>query len=174
MRIYPYVGPAAIKEKVNMAAPRHEVTTADGLMKWALDAGYFSPGTPSEVFTYTVLSGHHLFIADRHSEHIACARGAPVECAGEIAFRRSKTGLVIEEASNLSTGYCPESSAWVALDLALKAAGFPGVQGFTTAFEFRYCQRCLQTCVIKDEVYECPSCLEPLPAEWNYATGALA
>lgn len=154
-----------------MSTPRHEVTAAEGLLRWALDAGYFPNGISSEIFTYTVLPGHRLFIADRHSEHVACARGAAVECAGEISFRRSKNGLVIEEASNLSTGYCPESSAWGALDLALKAAGFPGVQGFTAAFEFRYCQQCLQTCVIKDEVYECPSCLQPLPAEWNFAVG---
>lgn len=31
--------------------------------------------------------------------------------------------------------------------------------------------RYFQTCVIKDEVYECPSCLQPLPTEWNYAVG---
>ena len=153
-----------------MSTPRHEVATVDGLLKWAIEAGNFSQGTASEIFTYTVLPGHRLFIADRHSEHVACARGSVVECAGEITFRRLKRGLVIEEVSNLSTGYCPESNTWVALDLALKAAGFPGVHGFTSAFEFRYCQRCLQTCVIKDEVYECPSCWQPLPAEWNYTT----
>ncbi|BDA71358.1 hypothetical protein CAL7716_055240 [Calothrix sp. PCC 7716] len=51
-----------------------------------------------------------LWIADRHSEHVQCARGQRVLSAGEITFTLASSNVLVSEVSNQSTGYCPETS----------------------------------------------------------------
>lgn len=166
-RLYPYVGSAAIRDAVDPASPRHEVKSSAGVHAWLLSQGEVWPEKREIVFTYVVLPPASLFIADRRSEHVACARGGEVLAAGEITLCRSGGDLEVVECSNLSTGYCPESSSYEALDRALTAAGFDEIESYTYPFEFRRCNGCGGIQVIKDDVYECSSCDRILPEKWN-------
>lgn len=168
MKLYDYVGPASVRASACFDTPRHQVSDGAALNAWAQSHQLINGREHCVTFTYVVLPPARLFVADRHSEHVACARGDKVLTAGEITFERTGSRWVVFETSNLSTGYCPESSSWHILNEALQAAGFAPVDGFTNPFEFRYCSQCQQTCVIKDDVYECPSCLTVLPENWNY------
>lgn len=168
MKLYPYVGPPAILKAVRLDTPRHEVTAAHLLTDWAIKWVGFGSRDTRFTFTYVVQPPARLFVADRHSEHVACARAGAVLTAGEITFERSGGFLSVVETSNLSTGYCPESHSWPALSSALVVSGFQPLEGFTFPFEFRYCVQCSHSCVIKDGVFECPACGHELPTSWNY------
>ena len=113
-----------------------------------------------------VVVGDELRIAPRRSEHVACAGGADVTAARELFCDPS--GVRIAEASNLSTGFCPEPACWEALAAALDRAGIARPPQLTHAFEFRRCTACLERNVIKDGDFTCAICDEPLPAAWNF------
>src|SRR5690349_24011223 len=102
--------------------------------------------------TFVVL-GDGLWVADRHSEHVACARGAPVLSAGEMTFRidRARASAEVVFVTNQSTSYCPEPASWPAVQAALDAAGVRHPGGFGMELTFRRCVRCAATNVVKDE-----------------------
>ena len=102
--------------------------------------------------TYIVDAGGRLWIADRHSEHVACADGGEVQAAGELVFECGKKGIEVVGASNQSTGYCPEPSCWGTLADELKRLGLQGPPDFTASFTFRRCPACHDINVVKDEV----------------------
>ena len=108
MKLYRYVGPAEIATAVASHAAGHRVQTAASLDRAlaALDA------EDGALLTYVVDAEGALRLADRHSEHVACAGGGPVLTAGEIAFEEDQAGWRVAHASNQSTGYCPEESSW--------------------------------------------------------------
>jgi hypothetical protein len=113
--------------------------------------------------TFVIVDGV-LLVADRHSEHVACASGRPVESAGEMTFE----GARVVEITNQSTGYCPEPESWPAVAGALDAAHVAHPGAFTHAFVFRKCASCGQRNVVKDEFFECALCGAELPREWNF------
>jgi hypothetical protein len=168
MKLYDYVGPASIRAAANFDAPRHAVTDSAGILAWASASLDLSTRDRQMTFTYVVQPPTQLYLADRRSEHVVCARGLPVLAAGEITFERDGPRLSLVETSNLSTGFCPESTSWPCLSAALVEAGFPAIVAYTCPFEFRFCESCQQTCVIKDDFFECPSCFGSLPRDWNY------
>lgn len=114
-----------------------------------------------------------LWIADRRSEHVACARAKPVLAAGEIFFAPGKKGLpVLVRVSNQSTGYCPEPFSWPAVAAALGKAGFSAPGGYEPALEFRRCSGCQTLVIRKYEDEDCAVCGAALPMEWNLLAGA--
>ena len=58
---------------------------------------------------------HIARLADRHSEHVACAGGGPVLSAGEMFFLLEDSRAAVVEVSNQSTGYWPETSSLTAV-----------------------------------------------------------
>ena len=172
MRLYRYIGSDGIRSASSMENERHEVTGLQGLLDY-IHNRQPRPKSGCEItFTYVVLPPGRLFLADRRSEHVSCARGGPVLTAGEITFRVIPGGVEVAEATNLSTGYCPESGSWQPLVAALDRSNVPGICGFTHSFEFRFCAACGMTSVIKDDLYECPGCDAPLPPDWNCQSDA--
>ena len=87
------------------------------------------------VVTYVVDDEGTLRVADRGSEHVACARGGPVLAAGELMLDARRRSVVW--ATNLSTGFCPSTSCFAALSDALARAAIPGPDSFEHAFEMR-------------------------------------
>jgi hypothetical protein len=118
--------------------------------------------------TYTVDVDGRLRVADRHSEHVACAGGAPVLAAGELEFVARRDRVEITQISNQSTGYCPEPSSWPAVQAALENAGLDAPDAFTHAFLFRCCPVCTATNLVKDQIFECALCGADLPLVWNF------
>lgn len=146
------------------------VTHSDLLLPWMQPFLPRGRRDGSVTATFVIDSEGGLRIADRHSEHVACAAGNPVQAAGEICFERSGSEVMVSEVSNQSTGYCPEPDCWTAVARALDLLGLSRPAFFTAAFHFRRCDRCGSTNLIKDDFFYCLVCDAPLNPVWNYGT----
>ncbi len=160
-RFYSYVGPPEIARAVNENSLRVRIDSAADVQRWT-DGNSANPVTT----TFIVDANGTLWIADRRSEHVACARGGLVQSAGELTFDVRISGVNVVYASNQSTGYCPEPESWNSVTAALDAAGIGHFDDFDMRCEFRRCQ-CGQINIVKDAIYECAICGSELPREWN-------
>jgi hypothetical protein len=75
------------------------------------------------VATFVIDLNGDLLVADRRSEHVACAGGGPVLSAGEMFFLVEEDRVEVTDVSNQSTGYCPEPSSWPGVAAALDRIG---------------------------------------------------
>ncbi len=158
MKLYAYVGPERIRAAAVGAPAGEAIRSAADLARWLGAQG------GDTAATFVIDRDGHLRIADRRSEHVACAGGDAVQSAGEIFF----DGGAAVEVTNLSTGYCPEPSSWPAVARALDRAGIDHPGGFTVELEFRRCPACGERNLIKDGVLVCAICDAELPAGWNF------
>jgi hypothetical protein len=163
-RAYPYVGPPEIADRASSSPHGTAVASSADIAAWARAAGTSSGRITA---TFVVDNGGWLLLADRHSEHVACAGGAPVLAAGEITFDIRAGGVTVAEVSNQSTGDCPEPESWPAVAAALSTAGVEVPEGYTTELSFRRCSHCDQINVVKDRFFECAVCGSDLPPAWN-------
>jgi hypothetical protein len=169
MRKYKYVGPAEIRAKsVGRPAGRDICSPAD-VLAWIRESGQtVGPGEPVAA-TFVIDPGGRLLIADRRSEHVACAGGGDVLAAGEVFFAaEGRNTVAVAEVTNQSTGYCPEPSCWDAVAAAFDRIGLGHPPGFTTECVFRKCVSCGARNIVKDGWFYCDVCGQPLPTEWNF------
>lgn len=159
---FTYVGPADVRDRAPVTVGAVVVDTAETLGGWL--AG-LRPAERSEPVTFVVRPGHVLVLGPRRSEHVALAEGREVLAAGELTF----DGPRVCEASNQSTGYCPDPDCWPAVARALDRAGIPHPGHFTTGITFRRCEGCDERNIVRDGDFTCALCAEPLPATWNFA-----
>lgn len=164
MRRYAYVGPPEILARHRGDAAASAVTSRAALAAWI---GTHERSLRADGFavTWVVTAEGALRVAPRRSEHVACAGGDEVLAAGEATLSRDAR---VVEASNLSTGYCPEPACWSALAEALDRAEIPRPAGFAHALVFRRCEACGQRNVVRDDHFACAVCDAPLPARWNF------
>jgi hypothetical protein len=165
MRLYCYVGPKAIADRAKPEALLGAtIRTPDDVRAWARTTGqHLLSGCV--IATFIVDEDGVLRIADRRSEHVACAGGRPVRSAGEMTFALGHSVDVVE-VSNQSTGYCPEPESWTAVAAVLKSAGLSAPSGFSLDCHFRRCL-CGNVTLIKDGIFKCGICGKPLPAGYN-------
>jgi hypothetical protein len=171
-KLYPYVGPAHLAKQASSDTPRLRVDSIATLAAWLLK----QPGADESLTVTFVVLPDGLWIADRRSEHVACARGGPVHSAGEMTFsvdRRARSVEVVY-VTNQSTGFCPEPESWPAVEAGLDAAGLAHPGGFSAEMIFRRCPKCKATNIVKDGWFECAVCGAELPSEWNYGAPATA
>src|SRR5687767_14511323 len=111
-RQYRYVGPPEILQNARRESHCMRVACVADLMTWT--AGFLSKGQTRGLVTATFIidPAEQLWVADRRSEHVACADGGKVLAAGEMFFERSPSGVHLTEVTNQSTGYCPEPASW--------------------------------------------------------------
>lgn len=162
---YTYVGSQEIRRSVT----GHPMGTAISSMRDCEEWLATHPDTLTEGATYVVDLQGRLRLAPRRSEHVACAGGGEVLAAGEIRFRSAGARLTVAEISNQSTGYCPDTTCWAAVALALGRAGLPAPQGFTFEVVFRRCPRCRELNLVKEGWFVCAFCDADLPTAWNVA-----
>lgn len=165
-RQYLYVGPdhlQRLRRQGDCISPRN----AMDLHAWA--RRQFSPGKRSVLVpaTFVVDSEEQLWVAERGSEHIACADGGPVLAAGELFLFVDETTIRVQEVSNQSTGFCPEPECWAVIARVLDKIGVERPNELTHAFVFRKCPACGIINLVKDDVLECV-CGAALPIEWNF------
>jgi hypothetical protein len=165
MRLYHYVGPTHIGERVRGEPAGQPVRSGDDVRRW-VRATHQDLSTGSVVATFVVDESGALLIADRRSEHVVCAGGRPVRSAGEITFIIGET-IEVGEVSNQSTGYCPEPESWPAVAPALEAAGWTPPDGYSLACVFRRCTECGSVNIVKDDLFKCAECHRRLPANYN-------
>ena len=162
MRTYRYVGSEEIARQAQAAIERLQPTAPADIRAWSARVK-----RSALEFTYIVDTGGNLWLSDRRTEHVACARGAQVLGAGEIEIAVGPDSVTVASITNQSTGYCPEPDCWPAVRDALARAGLEPPDGFTYAFRFRRCPTCRGINILKDAMPECPSCGTDLPAAWN-------
>ena len=167
MKLYRYVGPPEIRDR-SRAMGGEVIQSIDDIRSWAADRDRM--GDDMVPATFVIDPVGRLRLADRRSEHVACAGGGTVQSAGEMFFLIDGEDVEVVDVTNQSTGYCPEPASWPSVASALDAIGVRHPGGFTTEIVFRRCERCGQRNVIKDEAFECGACGGSLPAEWNFDT----
>jgi hypothetical protein len=166
MRTYRYIGPRRIADRATLAPAGTPIRSASHVFRWARDSDQRPGPDGCVIATFVVDLAGVLLVADRRSEHVACAGRQPVLSAGEITFR--VLGPVEAVAvSNQSTGYCPEPESWPAVAEALSAAGLEPPEGFSPACQFRRCGACDSLTLVKGGVFECGMCGAELPAAYN-------
>jgi hypothetical protein len=171
---YSYVGPEEIRAKAIGCATGTRIASPGDVLAWARRTGQV-PGPDGLIAaTFVVDAGGDLLVADRRSEHVACAGGGPVLSAGEIFFCIAERGAEAAEVSNQSTGYCPEPESWPAVAAALERAGLGHPGGFTHKVVFRLCPACGERNVVKDGWRVCGVCGGDLPAAWNFPPGSVS
>jgi hypothetical protein len=86
---------------VESLLPKVPIKNADDLQDWIKATGQ----RPDSQFvaTYIIDKDGLLLIADRRSEHVACAGGKPVASADEMTFLVEGNQLEVIEVSNQST-----------------------------------------------------------------------
>ncbi|MFE0103495.1 hypothetical protein [Streptomyces sp. NPDC059009] len=127
----------------------------------------------AEPFTFVVGLDGALRLAPRRSEHVACAGGADVLSAGEMSFRADGARWRVDEVSNQSTGYCPDTASWPAVAAALGQVGLGHPDFFTHEVVFRRCPACRERNIVREDHYVCVFCDADLPGEWNLDGGSV-
>jgi hypothetical protein len=156
--LYPYAGPEAIRLRVAGQPGGTLVGTVADLEAYLRGAG------DEVTLTYVIDAAGRLRLAERHSEHVACAQGEPVRAAGELFLARAAGRWRVAEVSNQSTGYRPDPSCWPEVARVLDEVGLEHPGRFTLALTFRCCLACGQLNVIKDGWLSCAVCGAELPA----------
>jgi len=167
MTLYRYVGPEDIGRRAAQALPDVKIGSPDDVEGWFRRTGQKANQDGLFVATFIVDEEGCLRIADRGSEHVACAGGRPVLSAGEMFFL-AEDGLRVEEVSNQFTGYCPEPESWPAVSLALDRIGIPHPGRFTLEIIFRRCLSCGERSIVKDGWFVCGLCGADLSPIWNF------
>jgi hypothetical protein len=165
MRVYRYVGPKEIAGRTRPVPAGARVLSPQDVLAWVQNT-HQEPSGGRVTATFVVDEAGVLLVADRRSEHIACAGGRLVRSAGELTFAVGRSVEVVA-ASNQSTGYCPEPESWPAVAAALALAGLQAPEGFDLACVFRRCPGCSSITLVKGSVFECGVCGAELPARYN-------
>lgn len=169
--LYRYVGPKRIAERISAARAGIRVESPDDVRRWVRQTEQEIDAAGDIIATFVIEEEGWLRVADRRSEHVACAGGGPVRAAGEMAFHVSRNGVTVSWVTNQSTGFCPEPDSWPTVHAALERAGIDAPDGFSRVFDFRRCPCCGAINIVKDGVLECGVCSTPLPDVWNLETG---
>ncbi len=168
--MYRYVGPCEIAARAPDLPAGTPIHSAAELARWIRASAQRPEHGGYLIATYVVNQAGELLIADRRSEHVACAGRLPVQSAGEITFLVSGSSIEVASVSNQSTGYCPEPESWPAVAAALRSGGFEPPPQFEPALTFRRCPDCEGTNVVKNNVFQCALCSAELPDAYNCQT----
>ncbi|HEU0027431.1 MAG TPA: hypothetical protein VFQ25_09975 [Ktedonobacterales bacterium] len=170
-RSYRYVGPQHIAHAVAGHSAGHPIQSVTDLERWIQQTRQQPNQRGLIVATFIIAEDGVLYLADRYSEHVACAGGSAVRSAGEMSFAAGEDGWEAREVSNQSTGYCPEPASWQAVVAALADIPLPHPDRFTQAYLFRCCPACHQLNLVKEDIFVCAICDAELPTEWNCEAG---
>jgi hypothetical protein len=164
---YQYVGPHDLRQLLGQPSDRMPIRQPDDVRAWIRTARQKLTLDQTITTTFIIDTNGQLWIADQHSEHVACAAGQAVIAAGEITFAIHKHQIRVSEITNQSTGYCPEPESWAAVAHTLATIGIEYPPGFTSLFIFRRCQGCGTINIVKENQFECAVCEITLSRVWN-------
>jgi len=166
---YAYVGPKEIAARLVGHSTGVRIRSFADWLAWIRTTKQ-QPGSDGLfAATFVIDAVGDLLLADRHSEHVACAGGGAVLSAGELFFRVNGETIAAVAVSNQSTGFCPEPESWPAVATAFEQIGVRHPGRFTTEIVFRRCESCRQRNIVKDGWFVCAVCEAELPARWNFS-----
>ena len=164
LRHYTYVGPEHVRAAAAASPAGTPIGSRDALARW-IAAQVVEAEDAMITATFVVTLDGALLVANRRSEHVACASGQAVLSAGEMRFALDGARVVV---SNQSTGYCPEPASWPAVAEALDRAGIAHGPRFDDEITFRRCVKCGERNLVKDGWFVCAICDATLPETWNF------
>lgn len=164
---YRYVGPSDL---MGESPTRQRILSTADALTWIQRTHQQGDSENQVVATFIVDTQGTIWIADRQSEHVACAAGQPVLSAGEITFQVRDESVIVTAITNQSTGYCPEPESWPAVAAALTEVGLAHPPGFTREFQFRRCAASGSINIVKDDWLVCDVCDSELDRDWNFIT----
>lgn len=167
-KVYSYIGAVCLNSPKAFDTVRTPVSSAGDFLA-AFWRAQPSKKVSAVALTFVVDADGLLWVADRLSEHVACARGRGVLSAGEMTVEVDGGRVTVMDVTNQSTGCCPEPEAWPTVAAALDRAVIPHPDGFTRAFLFRLCEGCGQTNIVKEGDFTCAVCGTELEQEWNFS-----
>lgn len=167
-KLYGYVGPDDIADKCLGCPQGRRIVSQADLVDWIRAAGQAADRSCHITVTFVVDGEGFLRVADRHSEHLACAAGGHVRSAGEITFELVEGSAKAIAVTNQSTGYCPEPESWPEVAAALDRIPIPHPDRFAVEMVFRRCPACGQRNIVKDRWFYCGVCDAELPQHWNF------
>lgn len=165
--LYRFVGPRVIAKRGDGVARGTPIASPEDVLRWVTSNNEGRQSQGEAIATFVVNEAGTLLVADRHSEHVACAGNQPVRAAGEMCFVVGGASVTVTRISNQSTGYCPEPECWIGVVAALREAGLEPTEGFDPWCEFRRCPECRAINLLKHGVFECVICSAELPREYN-------
>jgi hypothetical protein len=168
-KVYRYVGPQQIKDRAAGQRIGIEIMRPAEVVAFALRCGESVGPRETLAATFVVDRAERLLVADRRSEHVACAGSSEVLAAGEIFFGFHRDGVRVDEITNQSTGFCPEPESWEVVERVLDRIGLDHPGGFTTVCVFRKCSACGERTIVKDGWFRCDVCGKELDQAWNFA-----
>lgn len=163
---YNYIGPDHIRRAAEAKPPGSPVRKVEDLGRWLRESRQAPDPSGQVIATFVVATDGTLWLADRRSEHVACAAGGQVLSAGEITFD-CVNGLQVVSVTNQSTGYCPEPESWPLVAAALDRIGLAHPDRFTLECVFRVCPSCGERNLVKEGWFVCEICGHELPNNWN-------
>ncbi|MBV6623649.1 MAG: hypothetical protein KI793_12060 [Rivularia sp. (in: Bacteria)] len=166
--LYKYVGAEEIRETTAHLPPGSRILSINHIDNWIRETKQQVDVWGLIAATFVIDCEGYLRIADRHSEHIACAGGKPVLSAGEIFFQKFNNDLEVAEITNQSTGFCSEPESWHYVAKALNLIKISYPRSFSIEFIFRRCFACSQINIVKDNIFICSVCKAKLPQKWNF------
>ncbi len=96
----PFIGRESFIPKADEMPDRFELTSSDDVRDW-IDKTRLEPEWDDTLpATFIVDLAGALWIADRRSEHVACARMTPVLAAGVIFFEQRKGKVHVARVTN--------------------------------------------------------------------------
>ncbi|OCQ94173.1 hypothetical protein BCD64_05235 [Nostoc sp. MBR 210] len=166
-KLYKYVGSETIRLSLAAYPEGVCILSVNDLKNWITQTMQKPNAWGLIPATFVVDSENYLRLAERHSEHVACAGSKPVLSAGEIFFLPNNKSFEVAEITNQSTGYCPEPESWTQVEKALEKIPLLHPRNFTTEFIFRKCPGCGQLNIVKNDLFSCAVCNTNLPKIWN-------
>ena len=167
--MYKYVGADEIRQNTAHLPPGKKIISIDDIKNWIRETKQQQDNWGLIAATFVIDYEGYFRIADRHSEHVACAGGKYVLSAGEVFFQKIQNALEIVEITNQSTGSCPQPESWEDVVKALDLINIPHPSSFNIEFIFRRCCSCNQINIVKDNLFICSVCASELPLRWNFS-----
>ncbi|MBI4852423.1 MAG: hypothetical protein HY819_11560 [Acidobacteria bacterium] len=167
-KLYKYLGKEENRVKSKIESGRQLLTNQEDVLNWLKKNGHKIGENKEITATFIVDKEERMWIADRNSEHVLCAKGEDVLSAGEITFCLIKNKIMISGITNQSTGYCPEPDSWPCVSISLDKVGLQHPAFFTSVFLFRFCYHCSSINIIKDDWFFCSVCNSSLSEQWNF------
>jgi hypothetical protein len=170
MKIYKYVGPKETFKSVKHFPKGVIIHSRTHEIDWIKNTEQKIDYDASVIATFVIDEDGSFRIADRHSEHVACAGRLKVYSAGEVTFEIIDDDKIsIPRITNQSTGYCPEPESWKAVENAINETGIAQPGHFTSEFIFRRCNVCGSINIVKDGWFFCIECDAELEKKWNFS-----
>jgi hypothetical protein len=100
MKQYKYIGPKELLKLVSNTKRGKVISEANDVISWIKERNQELNAMNQVIATFIIDMDNRLLVADRHSEHVACAGGENILSAGEMTFELNGNNVEIVHVTN--------------------------------------------------------------------------